>query len=61
MYKSDSGTNLGTNHSGVWDKYEEALENAEQVQLNFDLPKDISKIRYWSNYAQFALKLIKDK
>ena len=62
MCKADGGTDLGwSNHSGandggVWDSFEGALENALQVQLSYDLPNDITIIKHWGNYVEFALK-----
>ena len=62
MCKADGGTNLGwsdisgPNDSGVWDSFEGALENALQVQLSYDLPNDITIIKHWGNYVEFALK-----
>lgn len=62
MCKSDGGTDLGwsdiagLNPAGVWDSFEDALENALQVQLSYDLPNDITIIKHWGNYVEFALK-----
>lgn len=62
MCKADGGTDLGwsdisgPNDSGVWDSFEGALENALQVQLSYDLPSDITIIKHWGNYVEFALK-----
>lgn len=62
MCMSDGGTNLGwsnmsgPNDSGVWDSFEDALENALQVQLSYDLPNDTKVIKHWGNYVEFALK-----
>ncbi len=62
MCKADGGTDLGwsdisgPNDSGVWDSFEGALENALQVQLSYDLPNDITIIKHWGNYVEFALK-----
>ena len=59
MCKSDGGTDLGysdfsgPNASGVWDKYEDAFEDALQVQLYTDLKKVKG---HWSNYSEFAIK-----
>lgn len=39
-----------------WDSFEGALENALQVQLSYDLPNDITIIKHWGNYVEFALK-----
>jgi hypothetical protein len=64
MCKSDGGTDLGwsddrgPNDGGVWDSFEDALENALFVQLSYDLPEDMSIIGHWGNYAIFALKSI---
>ena len=64
MCKSDGWTDLGwsdhtgTNLGGVWDKFEDALENALQIQLSYDLPNDIKTIKHWGNYVEFALKNI---
>lgn len=62
MCKSDGGTDLGwsdisgSNYSGVWDSFQEALENALQIQLSYDLPKNTKIILHWVNYVEFALK-----
>lgn len=62
MCRSDGGTNLGwsghsgPNDGGVWGSFEDALENALQVQLAYDLPKDTSVIKHWSNYVDQAIK-----
>ncbi len=62
MCKADGGTDLGwsdisgPNAGGVWDSFEGALENALQVQLSYDLPNDITIIKHWGNYVEFALK-----
>lgn len=62
MCKADGGTDLGwsdqlgPNDGGVWDSFEGALENALQVQLSYDLPNDITIIKHWGNYVEFALK-----
>jgi hypothetical protein len=67
MCISDGGTDLGwSNHTGpnlggVWKSYEDTLENALQVQLSYDLPKDKSIIKHWANYAEFAIKEFKIK
>lgn len=64
MCKSDGGTDLGwsdytgPNMGGTWDTYEDALENALQVQLNTDLEKIKN---HWSNYSEFAIKTLKLK
>jgi hypothetical protein len=61
MCKSDGGTDLGwsdisgPNDSGVWDSFEDALENALQIQLSYDLPNDTKIIKHWGNYVEFAL------
>ncbi len=60
MCKSYTGTDLGyseyrgPNASGVWDTYEEALDDGLFVQLSFDLPEDMSQIKHWGNYATRA-------
>ena len=65
MCMTDGGTDLGwsdhtgPNLGGVWDSFEDALENALQVQLSYDLPNDTKIIKHWGNYVEFALKLIK--
>jgi hypothetical protein len=62
MCKEDGGTDLGwsdhtgSNDGGVWDSFEGALENALQVQLSYDLPNDITIIKHWGNFVEFALK-----
>ncbi|HHX70959.1 MAG TPA: hypothetical protein GX708_23280 [Gallicola sp.] len=62
MCKEDGGTDLGwsdmsgPNYGGVWDSFEDALENALQVQLSYDLPNDTTIIKHWGNYVEFALK-----
>jgi|GEM_PF-2127640 len=62
MCMSDSGTNLGgsgitgPNDSGQWDEYEDALEDALELQLSMDLPENFNSIKHWSNYAHFAQK-----
>ena len=62
MCKADGGTDLGwsdisgPNDGGVWDSFESALENALQVQLSYDLPNNITIIKHWGNYVEFALK-----
>ena len=61
---NDGGTDLGysdhtgPNDSGVWDRYEEALEDALQVQLTLDLPKNSSKSigGHWGLYAKHAIE-----
>lgn len=64
MCKSNCGTDLGwadlsgPSDAGVWDKYEDALENAMQVQLHTDL----TQIKgCWSNYAEYATKRLATK
>lgn len=69
MCKADGGTNLGysdftgINEGGVWDSFEEALENALYVQLSYDLPKDLKEksktIKHWANYAGYAINASK--
>jgi hypothetical protein len=65
MCKEDGGTDLGwSDHSGpnmggVWDSFEDALENASQVQLSYDLPNNTKVIKHWGNYVDFALLKIK--
>jgi hypothetical protein len=65
MCKEDSGTDLGwseyrgPNDSGVWDKFEDALEDALFVQLSYDVPDNIKVIKHWGNYVQFAIKSLK--
>ena len=62
MCKADGGTDLGwsdtsgPNDSGEWDSFESAFSNALQVQLSYDLPNDITIIKHWGNYVEFALK-----
>jgi len=62
MCRSDGGTDLGwsgisgPNAGGVWDKYEDALEHALQIQLSYDLPNDLKVIKHWGNYVEFAFK-----
>lgn len=63
MMKSDGGTDLGwsnysgPNMSGVWETYEQALENALFVQLC----TKVSKVKgHWSNYAKIAIENSKD-
>ena len=62
MCRSDGRINLGwsddyePNNSGVWDSFEDALEDALLTQLSYDLPDDLSVIKYWGNYAEFAIK-----
>ena len=57
MCKSDGGTDLGwsdysgPNMGGVWDSFEDALENALQVQLLTDL----GKFGHWGCYARLAI------
>ena len=65
MSKADTGTNLGsdnesgTNDSGCWNRFEDALENALQVQLSYDLPKNLKKLKSWSVYSTVARKKFK--
>lgn len=65
MCKADGGTNLGwsqtsgPNASGVWDSFEDALENALQIQLSYDLPSNIEVIKHWGNYVVFILNILK--
>lgn len=67
MCKADGGTDLGwselsgPNASGVWNEFEDALENALQVQLSYDLPKDKKVMHHWSNYSEFAINNLKLK
>jgi len=62
MMRADGGTDLGysgysgPNAGGVWDTYEEALENGLQVQLNKDLPRTTKWLKHWGNYAELAIK-----
>lgn len=62
MCMSDGGTDLGWSDSsgpnlgGVWDSFEDALENALKIQLSYDLPNDTEVIKHWVNYVEFALK-----
>ena len=62
MCKSESGTDLGyskfsgPNDSGVWDEHDDALENALQVQLSYDLPNSLNVIKHWGNYAELAIE-----
>ena len=64
MCKSDGGTDLGwsdhrgTDLGGVWDKFEEALEDAIFVQLSYDIPNNTKVIKHWGNYVDFAIKSI---
>lgn len=64
MSMTDGGTDLGwsefsgPNDSGVWDSFEEALEDALQTQLSYDLPDDKSDIKHWSNYAEMARSIL---
>lgn len=66
MCMTDGGTDLGwseyagPNDGGVWNTFEEALENALQVQLSYDLPEDKTIIKHWGNYVNFVFKSIKD-
>jgi hypothetical protein len=61
MCKANSGTDLGWseysgfNLSGVWDSFEDALEDAMQVQLLYDLPNDTTIIKHWGNYVELAI------
>ena len=63
MCMEDGGTDLGwsnisgPNDGGVWDSFEDALENALQVQLSYNLPNNIKIIKHWGNYVEFALKI----
>lgn len=63
MCKTDGGAYLGwsvtsgPNYNGAWDSFEGALENALQVQLSYDLPNDITIIKHWRNYVEFALEI----
>ena len=67
MCKSDNGTDLGysgytgPNAGGDWDELEDALENALQVQLSYDLPDTTKVIKHWSNHVEFALKVFNTK
>lgn len=62
MCKADGGTDLGwsdisgPNDGGVWNSFEGALDNALQVQLSYDLPNDMTIIKHWGNYVEFALR-----
>lgn len=62
MCKSDGGTDLGwSDHSGpniggVWNSFEEALENALAIQLTYDLPDNTTEIKHWGNYAELAIQ-----
>lgn len=62
MCRADGGTDLGwseyrgANHAGVWDSFEDALEDALYTQMSFDLPKNTEVIRHWGNYVDFAVK-----
>ena len=62
MCKSDGGTDLGwsnisgPNDGGVWDSFEDALENALQLQLSYDLPENTKVIKHWGNYVDFIWK-----
>lgn len=64
MCKADGGTDLGwsdysgPNMGGTWDSFEDALENALQVQLSYDLPSNTKTILHWGNYVEFALKMV---
>ena len=65
MCKEDSGTDLGwsdhkgPNLGGVWDKFEEALEDAMFVQLSYDLTDNTKIFKHWGNYVQFAIESLK--
>ena len=65
MCRADGGTSLGwsdhagPNLGGKWDTFEDALENALQVQLSYDLPVNKKVIKHWGNYVEFALKHLK--
>jgi len=67
MMMADGGTDLGysdysgPNHGGVWDSYEDALENAFMVQLTTDLPKNTRSIKHWGNYSAIAIKNFNNK
>ena len=62
MCKEEGGTDLGwsdssgPNDGGVWNSFEDALENALQIQLSYDLPKNMIIIKHWGNYVEFAIK-----
>lgn len=65
MCKSESGTYLGyskfsgPNDSGVWDEHDDALENALQIQLTYDLPNSLNVIKHWGNYVELAIEELK--
>tara|TARA_R110001606_G_scaffold359029_1_gene510795 strand:- start:392 stop:886 length:495 start_codon:yes stop_codon:yes gene_type:complete len=65
MCMEEGGTDLGwsdisgPNCSGVWDKFEDALEDALRVQLSYDLPNDKKVIKHWGNYVDFAIECFK--
>jgi len=65
MCIEDGGTDLGwSDHKGpdlggVWEKFEDALEDALVVQLSYDLPDNIKVIKHWGNYVEFAIKSLK--
>ena len=62
MCKEEGGTDLGwseysgPNDGGVWDFFEDTLENALQIQLSYDLPNNMIIIKHWGNYVEFAIK-----
>lgn len=62
MCKADAGTDLGwsdvsgPNPGGSWDEFEDALENALQIQLSYNLPKDLGTLKHWGNYVLFAIE-----
>lgn len=66
MCKSESGTDLGyskfsgPNDSGVWDEHDDALENALQVQLSYDLPNSLDVIKHWGNYVELAIETFRN-
>jgi hypothetical protein len=65
MCKSENGTYLGyskfsgPNDSGVWDEHDDALENALQIQLTYDLPNSLNVIKHWGNYVELAIEELK--
>lgn len=65
MCEEDGGTDLGwpdhkgPNLGGVWDKYEDSLEDALFIQLSYDLPDNTKVIKHWGNYVEFAIKSLK--
>jgi len=65
MCEEGGGTDLGwSDHKGpdlggVWEKFEDALEDALVVQLSYDLPDNIKVIKHWGNYVEFAIKSLK--